>query len=33
LLHRVFTLYLSGKDCLEGLENMENSGNFILPDL
>jgi len=30
LLHQVFTLLLSGKDCLEGLEN---SGNFILPDL
>jgi len=33
LLHRVFTLYLSGKDCLESLENLENSGNFILPNL
>jgi len=24
---------LTGKDCVEDLENMENSGNFILPDL
>jgi len=30
LVHRVFTLQLSGKDCLEGLENSEN---FILPNL
>jgi len=24
---------LYGKECLEGLENLENSGNFILQNL
>jgi len=33
LFHRVFTLPLHGKDCLQSLENLKNSGNLILPNL
>jgi len=32
ILYRVFAL-LSGKDYSNGLENLENSGNFILSNL